>query len=269
MLIHKRSWTAREILGQLLTVDPNPPGDDPGDGGGGAPPADPAPTDSDDLSKLRGALQKERERARQEEAARKQLEAQLREVGQVDPKLLDEARQRAREAEQQRLMVEQQTTLRLQEQERKYQEQLARLTSELQMKASAAEREALRVKAEREFLATKGLTDASEIDGRTPFDYIWQLFGSQYAEDKGGLYLVDADGTPALDPETGKRITLREHFAKLRKDPVHGMHFQPEYGSGSGARSGRDGRVSSTADLTKVPTGQLFRDSFGARRRTA
>ena len=224
---------------------------------------------SDDVSRLKKALEAERQQRRQEAARAAQLEAQLREVGQVDPKLLDEARQRAREAEQQRQMVEQQTTIRLQEQQRKHEEQLARLTNELQIKASAAEREALRVKAERDFLASKGLTDASEIDGRTPFDYIWQLFGSQYAEDKAGLYLVDADGTPALDPETGKRITLREHFAKLRKDPVHGMHFQPEYGSGSGARGGRDGRVNSSADLTKVPTGQLFRESFGARRRTA
>lgn len=224
---------------------------------------------SDDVSRLKKALEAERQQRRQEAARAAQLDAQLREVGQVDPKLLDEARQRAREAEQQRQMVEQQTTIRLQEQQRKHEEQLARLTNELQIKASAAEREALRVKAERDFLASKGLTDASEIDGRTPFDYIWQLFGSQYAEDKAGLYLVDADGTPALDPETGKRITLREHFAKLRKDPVHGMHFQPEYGSGSGARGGRDGRVNNSADLTKVPTGQLFRDSFGARRRTA
>ena len=224
---------------------------------------------SDDVSRLKKALEAERQQRRQEAARAAQLDAQLREVGQVDPKLLDEARQRAREAEQQRQMVEQQTTIRLQEQQRKHEEQLARLTNELQIKASAAEREALRVKAERDFLASKGLTDASEIDGRTPFDYIWQLFGSQYAEDKAGLYLVDADGTPALDPETGKRITLREHFAKLRKDPVHGMHFQPEYGSGSGARGGRDGRVNSSADLTKVPTGQLFRESFGARRRTA
>lgn len=69
-----------------------------------------------------------------------------------------------------------------------------------------------------------------------------------------------------MDSETGKRITPREYFARLRKDPVHGKHFQPEYGSGGGARPGRDGRVSSTADLSKVPTGQLFRDAFSRRR---
>lgn len=223
----------------------------------------------DDIERLKGALQKERERARAEEAARKQLEAQLKEVGSVDPKLLDDARQRAREAEQQRQMIEQQTALRLAEQEKKYQEQLARITGELQQQKTAAEREALRIKTEREFLAAKGLVEASAIDGRTPFDYIWQLYGNQFAEDRNGLYLVDADGSPRLDEETGKRISPSDFFAKLRKDPVHGMHFQPEYGSGSGARGGRDGRVSSAEDLSKLPTSQLFRDSFGAKRRAA
>ena len=224
---------------------------------------------SDDVSRLKKALEAERQQRRQEAARAAQLDAQLREVGQVDPRLLDEARQRAREAEQQRQMVEQQTSLRLQEQERKYEALLEKKTLELQAAATAAQRDALRLRTEREFLAAKGLTDASSIDGRTPFDYIWRLYGDQFAEDKSGIYLADADGSPRLDEETGKRITPADFFAKLRKDPVHGMHFQPEYGSGSGARGGRDGRVNSSADLTKVPTGQLFRESFGARRRTA
>lgn len=256
--------TRQALLAAMFSaVEQEPPGEP--EGGGSDPAADPSPEPQgdDELTKLRSTLRKQQEEARRERNRALALEAQLKEVGQVNPQLLAEATAKAQAAEQQRQLIEQQTNARLAEQDRKYQEQLARLTAELQNKASAAEREALRVKAEREFLAAKGLTDASEIDGRTPFDYIWQLFGTQYAEDKAGLYVLDADGTPALDPETGKRVTLREHFSKLRKDPVHGMHFQPEYGSGSGARGGRDGRVSTTADLSKVPTGQLFKDAFG------
>lgn len=251
------------------TVTPDP--DNEPDGGGGSGDTDPTGDDQQltDADGLLRALKAERKLNRQNAARAAQLEAQLKEVGQVNPQLLAEAQAKADAAEHQRQLLEQQVNSRLAEQERKYQEQLARLTGELQSKATAAEREALRVKAEREFLASKGMTDASEIDGRTPFDYIWTLFGSSYAEDKNGLYILDADGTPALDAETGKRVTLREHFAKLRRDPVHGMHFQPEYGSGSGARGGRDGRVNNTADLSKVPTSQLFRDSFGGNRRTA
>lgn len=250
----------------LHCADPNPPGDPDGGGApadppaGGEPPADPpAGGDNENLMK---ALRAERERARQ-------LEAQLKQVGQVNPALLEEARAKADAAEQQRQLIEQQTTARLAEQERKYQEQLQRITGELQQQKTAAEREALRIKTEREFLAAKGLAEASAIDGRTPFDYIWQLYGSQFSEDRNGLYLADPDGTPRLDQETGKRITPSEFFAKLRKDPVHGMHFQPEYGSGSGGRSGRDGRVSTTEDLSKVPNSQLFRENFGSRRKTA
>jgi hypothetical protein len=252
-------------LTHLPTVDPNPPAEP---DGGGAPQdqqqqQQPEPQDTaDDIAKLRKALEAERN-------LKRQLESQLKQVQQVDPRLVEEARAKADAAEQQRLMVEQQTTTRLQEQERKYQEQLARITSDLQARTIEAERNALRVKTEREFLAAKGLVEASTIDGRTPFDYIWQLYGSDFAEDKNGLFLADPDGSPRLDPETGKRITPSEFFAKLRKDPVHGMHFQPEYGSGGGSRAGRDGRVNNSEDLAKVPTGQLFRDSFGSRRKTA
>jgi hypothetical protein len=254
------------MAGMFHCVDPDPQPDAPA---GGAPDADPGDTDPaqlTDADRLKKALEAERKLNRQNAARAAQLEAQLKEVGQVDPKLLAEAQAKADAAEHQRQLLEQQINSRLADQERKYQEQLAKLTGELQSKASAAEREALRVKAEREFLASKGSTDASEIDGRTPFDYIWQLFGTSYAEDKNGLYILDSDGTPALDQETGKRITLREHFARLRKDPVHGMHFQPEYGSGSGARGGRDGRLNTTADLSKMPTGQMFSEAFGKRR---
>ena len=253
------------MAGLFHCVDPEPQTDAPA---GGAADPDPAGDDQQltDADRLKRALEAERRLNRQNAARAAQLEAQLKEVGQVNPQLLAEAQAKAQAAEQQAQLLEQQVNSRLADQERKYQEQLAKLTGELQAKAGAAEREALRVKAEREFLASKGSTDASEIDGRTPFDYIWQLFGTSYAEDKNGLYILDSDGTPALDAETGKRITLREHFAKLRKDPVHGMHFQPEYGSGSGARGGRDGRLNTTADLSKVPTGQLFSQAFGQRR---
>ena len=233
---------------------------------------DQATTDDQQLSdvdRLKRALEAERKLNRQNGARAAQLEAQLKEVGQVNPQLVAEAQAKAQAAEQQRQLIEQTTTARLAEQERKFQEQLAKVTGEMQSAKQTAEREALRVKTEREFLAAKGLTEASAIDGRTPFDYIWQLFGASFAEDKNGLYMIDRDGDPVMDEETGKRLSPREHFAKLRKDPVHGMHFQPEYGSGSGARGGRDGRVNSTADLSKVPTSQLFRDSFGGKRRTA
>jgi hypothetical protein len=252
--------TTRPELNLWPTVDPDP-ADSP-DGGGGNESTD----QLGDVDRLKKALEAERKLNRQNAARATQLETQLKEIGQVNPQLLSEAQARAEAAEHQRQLLEQQINNVRDDAQRKYQEQLDKLTAELKSKASAAEREALRVKAEREFLASKGLTDASEIDGRTPFDYIWQLFGGQYAEDKNGLYVADADGSPALDSETGARITLRQHFDRLRKDPVHGMHFQPEYGSGSGGRAGRDGRVTTTADIHKMPNSALFTEAFAKRK---
>jgi hypothetical protein len=50
---------------------------------------------------------------------------------------------------------------------------------------------------------------------------------------------------------------------------VHGLNFQPEYGSGSGARSTRDGRVIPGRDLMKTPIGTLFSEAFGGGRDAA
>jgi hypothetical protein len=246
----------------LHSVDPTPPGEPDGGGSGAMPPApepagggEPQGDSAEDVAKLKRALESER-------ALKRQLEGQLKQVGQVNPELLREAQAKAEAAEQQRQFIEQQTATRLAEQERKYQEQLARVTSDLQAAKVAAEREALRIKTEREFLAAKGKAEASPIDGKAHFDAIWSAYGNQIAEDPKGLYLLDSDGTPKLDPETGKRITPGELFAQLRKDPVHGVHFQPEYGSGSGSRNGRDGVVDLTTDMNALPQSALGQMAF-------
>jgi hypothetical protein len=247
----------------LRSVDPTPPGE--ADGGGSA---DPAPTGgeqpagnaptAEDIEKLTRALTAERARARQ-------FEAQLREAAQVNPQLMADAQAKVEAAERQRELIEAQTKQQLQEQERKYAEQLARVTGDLQAAKTAAEREALRIKTEREFLAAKGLAEASPVDGKTHFDAIWSIYGTQFAEDARGLYLADADGSPRLDTETGKRVTPAEFFAKLRKDHVHGVHFQPEYGSGSGSRNSRDGSFPGGLDLDSLSGAQLIAEGLKAQ----
>ena len=246
------------------TADPNPPGDP---DGGGAPPADPPAggeqgdpgDDASDNNGLMKALRAERARARQ-------LEAQLKEVGQVNPQLVADAQAKAEAAERQRQLIEQQAALQRQDLQRKYDEQLARVTDELQTAKAAAEREALRIKTEREFLAKEGLAEASPIDGRAHFDAIWNAYGDQIAEDKMGLFLAEPDGSPQLDIETGKRITPGDLFVKLRKDPVHGVHFKPEYGSGSGSRSARDGRPLNGRSLDSMSSHDLISEGIKAAR---
>ena len=215
-----------------------------------------------DIERLKHALERERKERKQAAARAAQLEAQIKQADQINPQVIQEAIARAQQEEEKRRLIEEQTGIRLRELEGKYQEQLTKVTRDLQAAKEAAEREAVRVLAEKAFLAAKGSTDASSVDGKTPFDYIWLAFNDRFRADKQGLYLVDADGDPVIDEETGKRLPPNKWFQKLRQDPVHGLHFQPEYGSGSGARSGRDGRVTSTKDLSKLSTSQLFREAF-------
>jgi hypothetical protein len=264
-----RSNTHPALWGLMHSVDSTPPGEPEG---GGTPPTDSAPAGGEqggdgaptkeDIEKLTRALNAERARARQ-------FEAQLKEAAQQNPELMREAQARAEAAERQRELIEQQAALRVQDLQRKHEEQMANVRSELQERTAKAEREALRVKAQAEFLASEGQPEASRLDGRTPFDYIWQVFGHRYAEGEGGLYLMGAGGTPELD-EDGKPKTLRKHYAELSTDPVHGVHFKPKYGSGSGSRGGRDGRVMSGQDMAGMTSKDLISEGLkelGGRRR--
>lgn len=258
-------WSLSDLLPQpWLSVDPDPAGEPDGGAPAGDPPAD-GGDGGDELTKLRRALEAQREEARRFRSKAQAAEAQLREVGEANPKILEEAQRRAEKAEQDRLLAEERANLRISQMQKQLEDKTAKVLGEAQTRAAAAEREALRVKAERDFLAADGLLDASGVDGRTPFDYVWLLHGDRIAEDSTGRYIKDENGLPLLDPETNKRVTVKDYFSKLRDDPVHGIHFKPRYGSGGGSRSGFDGRVNHSKDLSKVPTGQLFRNAFGRR----
>ncbi len=250
-----------------------------GSGGGGAPTDAPGNAGTADTSSagngesgedstegLRAALARERQarKAAESEAGRK--EAALREVGNVNPKLLEDARAAAKAAEEQARLAQEQADLRLRDMERKHQDVLSKTTAELKAERAARELERVRILTEKAFLAAQGSTEASEVDGKTPFDYLWLQFQHRFKADKNGLYVVDSDGDPEVDPETGKRIDPKAWLSKLRGDRIHGLLFQPEYGSGSGARGYRDGRTVIGKDLQKMPTSQLFSEAFTVKR---
>lgn len=238
-------------------------------GGGASDPietADASTNEStDELERLRKALKAQQEEARRFRSKAQAAEAQLREVGDANPKILEEAQRKAEAAEQARLLAEEKASLKISQMQRQLEEKTAKVLGEAQQRAAAAERDALRVKTERDFLAADGLLEASSVDGRTPFDYVWLLHGDRIAEDAQGRYIKDENGLPLLDPETNKRVTVQAFFAQLRDDPVHGIHFKPRYGSGGGARGGFDGRVTTGTDLSKLSTAEKFQLAFGRR----
>ena len=218
--------------------------------------------DGDDLSRIKSALQKEREGNREKERRMAALEAQLRELSTTNPEAVRQAEAKAKEEQTRRELIEQQASLERQQIESTYSKQLQQAITERDAEREARQRELVRQQAEKAFLGAKGSTEVSTIDGSTPFDSVWGRFGSHFRLENGALVVVDANGSPEIDPETGKRFEPVKWLTRLQSDAVWGRHFEPAMGSGGGARSGRDGRMASGVDLLTVPSGQAISTAF-------
>jgi hypothetical protein len=103
---------------------------------------------------------------------------------------------------------------------------------------------------QREFMAAGG--------NPVHFSMWRELYGSKYAQ--------RAEDGSMVSVENGQPMPLADVLKAQRRDPLYGVLYHPEYGSGSGARSTRDIRVQSTADIQKMSKTELFRSSFGSRR---
>jgi hypothetical protein len=244
------------------------PGSEGGDGTGAAAGAAGAAGgtgdgEGDDLSRLRHTLQRERDANKDKERRLGALEAQLKELTTTNPDAVRAAEAKAQQALQERQLIEERARLEREQIESKYSTQLQQATADLQTEREARQRELVRVQAEKAFIGAKGSMVASTIDGSTPFDSVWARFGGQFRIEDGALVVVDGNGSPEIDPETGKRFEPIKWLSRLQSDPVWGRNFEPAMGSGSGARSSRDGRVSTGKDLMAQPLGSLFSDAFG------
>ena len=248
------------------------PGSEGGGGAGGAAGAGGADStaggngegegDGDDLSRVKHALQREREVNREKDRRMGALEAQLRELNTTNPEAVRAAEAKALEEQTRRELIEQQARIAQEQIESKYSAQLQQANTELIAEREARQRELVRQQAEKAFIGAKGSMEASTIDGSTPFDAVWSRFGSNFRIEDGALVVVDAKGNPEIDSETGKRYDPTKWLKRLQVDPVWGRHFEPSMGSGGGARSSRDGLASSSKDLMGVPLSIAIADVF-------
>ena len=218
--------------------------------------------EGDDLSRVKHALQREREVNRENLRRVGALEAQLRELSNTNPEAVRAAEARAKEEQARRELIEQQAQIQQQQIEEKYSNQLVGLRSELDTERTARQRELVRQQAEKAFITAKGSTVVSEIDRSTPFDSVWGRFGVHFKLENGSLVVVDANGSPEIDPETGKRFEPVKWLGRLQSDPYWGRNFEPAMGSGGGARTGRDGRVVNGKDLMSMSVGAAIAEVF-------
>ena len=255
----------RKLFSDLFpTVTPPDPAAEGEGGGGGAPdPADSSPggegLSPKDFDALRSIVDKERERSRR-------LEAQLKKL---DPALVEAARQEAEESRRLKEEAEQAASTRVAAIQQRSQAEVREAREEAARAKEDARRLMARVKWESEFLTAGGSPEASEIDGITSFDLLWNQIGSTLEQDEQGLYLKGADGLAVIDKETGKRVTPRQHFERLRNDRLYSAHFQPIGGSGGGSGAGVRGRVDTSRSLGDMSTKELISEGLKKIRRTA
>lgn len=244
-----------------FTADETPPAD--GDGGGSTGDSLDDVADAD-LAAVKEALRKERRRSADLEKSEKRAATKLTELSELSPEaykvVSDRADKAEKELERVQLLLEQQkTTL-----EQKFGQQLAEKNTELTTLQKQQQSDKLRNKLERLFVAAGGRKGASTPRNRTFFDMFHDDVATDFAfDDKGELMVVDAQGDPVLDSESGKRVKPLDHVTKLKVDPILGWTFEPEHGSGSGSNTSSAPRFQTSVDLQKLTNSERMKHAFG------
>ena len=199
-------------------------------------------------------------RKERDEAAKstKELTAQLSRFEEINP---DEYRKLQIEADQNR---EQQA--RFGAAQEALEEKYKNVAAEAIQRAEAAESSFAEFKKrsamEKVFFAAGGRTDAA--DGVSFFDMLAsQISGNFRQEPDGSLTVVDAQGDPVLDPESGKRINPEEFISSYKSHKIYGTFFQGTKGAGAGlGYGGTDINGTPIEDIRGVSTTEMFRRAF-------
>lgn len=204
------------------------------------------------------ALKAEREARKQYEREAKERAAQLERFASINPdeynKLQEEA---AKAAQLQAQFGEARDAI-----ETKYSQQ-----AEAAAKEAAAAKAALadyqkKYALEKVFLAAGGRTDAA--DGVSFFDMMASQIGGRFRQEAdGSLTVVDGQGDPVLDKESGRRISAEDFIASYKVHPIYGTFFKGAKGAGAGiGYGGTDANGMPMEDLSSLSRDELFKRAF-------
>lgn len=212
-----------------------------------------------DVENLKRALKAEREARKQHEREAKERAQQLERFAEINPD------------EYQALQAEAAKAAQLQAQfgeareaiEAKY----SRQAEEAAMKAQAAEQALAEYRKkyalEKIFYAAGGRTDSA--DGVSFIDLMAAQIGNRFRQEAdGSLTVVDAQGDPVLDKESGKRISPEDFIASYKNHAIYGTFFKGTKGSGAGlGYGGTDANGMPVQDLSQLSPSELFQVAFG------
>ena len=205
------------------------------------------------------ALKAEREARKQYEKESKDKTAQLERFASINPdeynKLQEEA---AKAAQLQAQFGEAREAI-----EAKYSQQAEAAAKEAASAKSMLADYQKRYALEKVFNAAGGRTDSA--DGVSFFDMMAQQLGNRFRQEvDGSLTVVDPQGDPVLDKESGKRITAEEFIASYKVHPIYGTFFKGAKGAGAGiGYGGTDANGMPTEDFSQLTPEQMFQRAFG------
>lgn len=212
-----------------------------------------------EVDNLLKALKAERESRKTYEKELREKSAQLEKFAEINPNEYRRLQEEAAIAERERLAAEERTALL----EEKYGSQAA----EARKKAEEYQAQLMdfrkRYALEKVFFAAGGRTDAE--GGVSFFDLLADRLGGNFRlEPNGTVTVVDGNGDPILDPDTGKRIAPEEYLASYKTHPIFGTFFKGAKGSGAGlGYGGTDANGVTTQDLSSLSPSDLFEAAFG------
>lgn len=213
-----------------------------------------------DVENLMKALKAEREARKNYERDSKEKATQLERFADINPeeylKLQEEV---SRAAQMQAEYGEAREAIELKF-SRQAEEYAAKATQAESALADYKKKYAL----EKVFFAAGGRTDAA--DGVSFFDMLATQIGSNFRQESdGSLVVIDAQGDPVLDKESGKRIDPAEFISSFKVHPIYGTFFKGAKGSGAGlGYGGTDVNGMPVEDLSALSNDELFMRAFGS-----
>jgi len=204
------------------------------------------------------ALKAEREARKQYEREVKEKAAQLERFASINPdeynKLQEEA---AKAAQLQAQFGEAREAI-----EAKYSQQAEAAAKEATAAKAALAEYQKKYALEKVFFAAGGRTDSA--DGVSFFDMMAQQIGGRFRQEAdGSLTVVDSQGDPVLDKESGKRISADDFIASYKVHPIYGTFFKGAKGSGAGiGYGGTDANGMPTEDLSSLSAEEMFQRAF-------
>jgi hypothetical protein len=212
-----------------------------------------------EVDNLLKALKAERESRKTYEKELRDKTAQLEKFAEINPNEYRRLQEEAAIAERERLAAEERTSLL----EEKYGAQAAEANKKAEVYQTELKEFRKRYALEKVFFAAGGRPDAA--DGVSFFDMLADRLGSNFRlEQNGSITVVDSNGDPVLDADTGKRIAPEEYLSTFKNHPIYGTFFRSAKGSGAGLGfGGTDASGMPVEDLQSLSVDSLFERAFG------